>query len=337
MHQCNLRKNTMIIVTGGTGFIGSNLVAALDERDERIVVVDWLGKENKWRNISKRTLEAVVAPEQLPDFLDQYAGEIEIIFHLGAISSTTETDGDLIADTNFRLSRMLWLWCKDNDVRFVYASSAATYGDGKAGFKDVESSSELRQYNPLNAYGWSKHVFDKWVAKQKERGERTPVQSVGLKFFNVYGPNEYHKGSMRSVPVQVYPYAVKHEAFPLFKSHNQEYPDGGQLRDFIWVGDVVQVMLWLLDHHKVNGLFNVGTGQARSFASLAGAVYQATGQSPLIRYKDMPEELRAKYQYFTEADMNKLRAAGYTAPFTPLEEGIRLYVQDYLAKEDQYI
>lgn len=327
----------MILITGGTGFIGSYLAAALDKRGERVAVCDWLGTGDKWRNIAKRDLEHVIAPEKLFDFLNDYAGDIEIIYHMGAISATTETDGDAIAENNFRLSRALWLWCKNNGIRLVYASSAATYGDGKAGFKDEESIEGLAQYQPLNAYGWSKHLFDRWIAQQKGRGDRGPAQCVGLKFFNVYGPNEYHKGGMRSVVHQIFPFAQRGEAFPLFKSHHPDYEDGGQLRDFVWIGDCVNVMLWLLDHPKVNGLFNMGTGQARSFADLARAVYVACGAEPKIAFRDMPEELRGKYQYFTQADMNKLRAAGYTAPFTSLEEGVRQYVQDFLMKPDPYI
>ncbi|NTU76485.1 MAG: ADP-glyceromanno-heptose 6-epimerase [Alphaproteobacteria bacterium] len=327
----------MILVTGGAGFIGSYLVAALDSRGERIAVCDRLGTDDKWRNLAKRDLEAIVPPEQIFDFLDHYVGDIEIIFHMGAISSTTETDADLILDNNFRLSRLLWLWCKENDVRFVFASSAATYGDGSNGFGDVDTVEDLAKLRPLNPYGWSKHLFDRWIARQKGRGDRGPTQSVGLKFFNVYGPNEYHKGSMRSVVHQVFPFAQRGEAFSLFASHNPKYENGGQLRDFIWVGDVVNVMLWLLDHPKVNGLYNLGTGKARSFADLAKAVYAAVGKEPLLTYRDMPEELRARYQYFTEANMNKLRAAGYTAPFTELEEGVRQYVQNYLATTDAYM
>ena len=219
----------MILVTGGAGFIGSNLVAALDNRGERVVVCDWLGTDNKWQNIAKRDLEHIVAPENLPEFLEQNAGDIEIVFHMGAISTTTETDADKIVENNFRLSRILWLWCKDNDVRFVYASSAATYGDGTAGFMDEENSEALAKLKPLNAYGWSKNLFDRWVARQKSRGSNGPTQSLGLKFFNVYGPNEYHKGSQRSVVHQVYPFAAKHEPFALFKSHNPQYPDGGTI------------------------------------------------------------------------------------------------------------
>ncbi len=327
----------MILITGGAGFIGSYLAAQLDQRGERVVVCDRLERGDKWRNIAKRDLEHLIAPEQLADFLNDYAGDIEIIFHMGAISATTETDADAIAENNFRLSRSLWLWSKNNGARFVYASSAATYGDGSAGFKDEESVEGLRAFRPLNAYGWSKHLFDRWIAQQKGRGDKGPVQCVGLKFFNVYGPNEYHKGGQRSVAHQIFPYAQRGEAFSLFKSHHPDYADGGQLRDFVWVGDCADVMLWLLDRPKVNGLFNMGTGRASSFADMASAVYRALGKEPLLTYRDMPEELRGKYQYFTQADMNKLRAAGYTAPFTPVEEGIRLYVQDFLVKEDPYI
>jgi ADP-L-glycero-D-manno-heptose 6-epimerase len=327
----------MIIITGGAGFIGSNLAAALDERGERIVICDRFGTDEKWRNLAKRDLEAIVAPENLMSFLEEHAGDVEIIFHMGAISATTERDADLIVENNFRLSRALWLWCKENDVRLVYASSAATYGDGAVGFKDEESIEALAHLRPLNAYGWSKHLFDRWIARQKGRGDRGPTQCVGLKFFNVYGPNEYHKDNMRSVVDQIYPYVVREEAFPLFRSHNPAYEDGGQLRDFVWVGDCVDVMLWLLDHPKVNGLFNMGAGTARSFKDLASAVYQSAGKDPMIRYRDMPEELRGRYQYFTEADMGKLRAAGYTTPLTTLEEGVKLYVQNYLAQPDRYI
>ncbi|MDD3181823.1 MAG: ADP-glyceromanno-heptose 6-epimerase [Alphaproteobacteria bacterium] len=327
----------MYVVTGGTGFIGSYLAAVLDSRGERVVICDWLGTEDKWRNISKRDLENIVPPEELFDYLNDHADEVEAIFHLGGISATTEKDGDLIAENNFRLTRDLWGWCKNNKCRLIYASSAATYGDGSAGFKDDESIHALSKFNPLNAYGWSKHLVDRWIAQQKAHGVQGPKQCVGLKFFNVYGPNEYHKGGMRSVAHQIFPYAKRGEAFSLFKSHHPDYTDGGQLRDFVWVGDCVDVMIWFLENPKINGLFNMGSGQARSFADMAKAVYVAAGAEPKITYRDMPEELRGKYQYFTQADMTKLREAGYTAPFTQLEEGIRKYVQDFLEKQDPYI
>jgi ADP-L-glycero-D-manno-heptose 6-epimerase len=323
----------MIIVTGGAGFIGSNLVAALEARGERVVVCDWLGSEDKWRNIAKRDLEALIAPEQLDEFLKIQGSDVTAIFHMGAISTTTETDADLIIETNFRLSQKLWAWCREMKVNFIYASSAATYGDGSAGFNDVDSQDGLAKLKPLNPYGWSKHLFDRWLARRIGGSS----QCVGLKFFNVYGPNEYHKGTQRSVVHQIYPFAMRGEAFALFKSHNPEYEDGGQLRDFIWVGDCVNAMLWLCDHPKVSGLFNLGTGKARSFADLAVAVYKAAGKAPLIKYRDMPKELQEKYQYFTEAEMGKLRAAGYTAPFTSLEDGVKQYVQKYLATAEPYI
>jgi len=326
----------MILVTGGAGFIGSNLAAALEARGKRVVVCDWLGKDDKWRNIAKRDLADLIAPEQLFDFL-AYTGEaVEAVFHLGAISATTETDADLIIETNFRLSCALWVWCRDNGKPLIYASSAATYGDGAEGFKDDESIAGLARLRPLNAYGWSKHLFDRWVARQKDSGETMPPQVAGLKFFNVYGPNEYHKGGMRSVVEQVYPFAARREAFPLFKSYRADYTDGGQMRDFVWVGDCTNVMLWLLDNPSVSGLFNVGSGKARSFADLAKAVYTAVGIEPMIAFRDMPEALRGKYQYFTEASLDKLRQVAFKTPTTGLEDGVRLYVK-YLGAEDRYV
>lgn len=327
----------MIVITGGTGFLGSFLAAELDKRNERIVICDWLGTEDKWRNIAKRDIDYLIAPEKIFDFMDVYADEITTIYHLGAISATTEKDGDAIAENNLRLSQDLWHWCAENNTRLIYASSAATYGDGASGFKDIQDIKGLASYQPLNAYGWSKHQFDRWIARQEKRGTKGPSQCVGLKFFNVYGPNEYHKGGMRSVVHQIYPFAQRKEPFKLFKSHHPDYEDGGQLRDFVWVGDCADVMVWFLDNPNVSGLFNMGTGQARSFADLAKAVYVSAGTDPLIEFRDMPEELRGKYQYYTQADMNKLREAGYDKPFTSLEDGIKTYVQDYMAKEDPYI
>ena len=326
----------MILVTGGAGFIGSNLAAGLEARGKRVAVADWLGRGDKWRNLAKRGLEAVVAPERLSEFLAVNAAQIEAVFHMGAISSTTETDADLIIDSNFRLSCNLWVWCRDNGKPFIYASSAATYGDGSNGFVDAETPQALAKLRPLNAYGWSKHLFDRWLAARSETGEKGPPQVAGLKFFNVYGPNEYHKEGMRSVAEQIYPFAKRGEAFPLFKSYNAAYADGGQLRDFVWVGDCVAVMLWLLDNPTVSGLFNVGSGKARSFADLAKAVCEAAGAKPMIAFRDMPENLRGKYQYFTEADLTKLRKAGFAAPTTSLEDGVKHYVR-YLSGEDKYL
>jgi len=328
----------MIVVTGGTGFIGSNLVAGLEAHGcKDIVICDTLGMEDKWRNIAKRELRDIVHPDRLFDYLDTHKEDIEMIFHLGAISSTTEQDADLIVETNVVLSRRLWKWCGKNDTRLVYASSAATYGDGEAGFEDYQSTEDLAKLKPLNAYGWSKHVFDRRVARVLENGtEQVPPQWAGLKFFNVYGPNEYHKDDQMSVICKLYPQVVAGATAKLFKSHNPNYEDGGQLRDFVYVKDCVSVMLWLYENKNVNGLFNVGTGEARSFKDLAEATFSAAGKEPKINYIDMPESLQPKYQYFTQADMTKLRGAGYDKKFTSLEDGVKDFV-GYMSKEDKYL
>jgi ADP-L-glycero-D-manno-heptose 6-epimerase len=323
----------MIVVTGGAGFIGSNLAAALEEHGHQVAICDTLGSGDKWRNIAKRAPADIVPPQRLLDFLAKNDSRIDAVFHLGAISSTTESDVDLIVEQNFRFTGALWEWCRDWKKRLVYASSAATYGDGSAGFDDDASAVALAKLRPLNPYGWSKHAFDrKLAAIDGWRG----AGCVGLKFFNVYGPNEYHKAAQRSVVHQLYPKAAAGEAAVLFKSHNPAYPDGGQQRDFIWVDDCVAVMLWLLNHPDVVGLFNVGTGRARSFADLAGAVFAACGRNARIDFIDTPPAIRDRYQYFTEARMDRLREAGYTAAFTPLEDGVRRYVEQFLAQPDPY-
>jgi ADP-L-glycero-D-manno-heptose 6-epimerase len=327
----------MIIITGGAGFIGSNLVAALEERGERdLVICDRLGQGEKWRNIAKRELAAILPPEGLMDWLAEHARDVQAVFHLGAISSTTERDADLVAATNFSLSLALWEWCAATETRFIYASSAATYGDGSAGFDDDARPEALATLRPLNAYGWSKHLFDRRVARLVARGAARPPQWAGLKFFNVYGPNEAHKGAMMSVVAQIYPRAAAGERCRLFRSHRAGIADGGQRRDFVAVRDCVEMLLFLYDHPAVSGLFNSGTGQARSFADLAAAVYRALGREPMIDYVDTPPEIRSVYQYLTEARMERLRAAGYSRPATSLEEGVRDYVQTYLAAADPY-
>jgi len=328
----------MIVVTGGAGFIGSCLLASLEKRGVRdLVVCDWLGSDEKWRNIAKRDLFDIVTPERLQEFLNDHARDVEMIFHLGAISSTTATDGDLVVDRNLRFSQMVWQWCVAHGVRFVYASSAATYGDGASGFDDVASVEGLAHYQPLNLYGWSKHAFDRQIARSLESGRPRPPQWAGLKFFNVYGPNEYHKGGQQSVVAHLYPKIAAGEPARLFKSGHPDYADGGQLRDFIWVGDTVDVMLWLLDTPAASGLFNVGTGQARSFEDLAKAVFTASGREEAIEYFEMPDQLRSTYQYFTQARVERLRAAGYTRSFTSLEDGVATYVRDFLATTDPYM
>ncbi len=327
----------MIVITGGAGFIGSNLVAALEDRQTaELVVCDGLGKDDKWRNIAKRDLAAIVPPDQMLDYLDGHAGRIDTIFHLGAVTSTTESDADLIVATNFTLSLRLWHWCAHTGTRLIYASSAATYGDGAQGFDDDPAIPALARLRPLNPYGWSKHLFDRRVARLIADGAVVPRQWAGLKFFNVYGPNEYHKGDMASVISRLYPRLVAGEPARLFRSCHPDYPDGGQVRDFVWVGDCVAVMLWLYDHPEICGLFNVGSGQARSWLDLANSVFAAAGLPPRIEFIDMPEALRDRYQYFTQARVDRLRAAGFDRPFTRLEDGTDAYVGRYLSQSDPY-
>lgn len=327
----------MIVVTGGAGFIGSNLVAGLEEAGAGPVsVVDRLGTDDKWKNLRRRALDELVDPAALDDFLERRGGEIRTVVHMGAISATTEKDADLVIETNYRLSQRLWRWCASRGVPLLYASSAATYGDGSAGFDDDGSSEALARLVPLNAYGWSKHAFDRWVARQVESGAPAPPQWVGLKFFNVYGPNEYHKGDMRSVVTKAFPAAARGEPTTLFRSHHPDYPDGGQMRDFVYVKDCVDVMLWLLEHPEISGLFNLGTGRAQSWLELMEALYGAVGRRMEVRWIDTPEEIRDRYQYYTCARMDRLRAAGYTRPFRPVEEGVADYVREHLATDDPY-
>ena len=326
----------MILVTGGAGFIGSNVVAALADAGQDVAICDQLGNGDKWRNVAKHALADIVAPDACLDWLAAQGRRIEAVVHLGAISSTTERDLDALVRNNFRFSLDLWHWCAGNGARLIYASSAATYGDGAAGFDDDNDPAALAKLRPLNGYGWSKQAFDRRAIALAERGGPAPRQWVGLKFFNVYGPNEYHKDDMRSVVCKAYPTAAAGDAVTLFKSHHPDYADGGQSRDFIYVRDCVDVILWLLERRDVSGLFNLGTGKARSFADLIGALFKALGANARIAYADTPAEIRDKYQYFTEARMDRLRAAGYDRPFTSLEDGVADYVRNYLAADDPY-
>ena len=327
-----------IVVTGGAGFIGSNIVARLTAEDVYdVVVCDRLETADlaKWKNIAKHPIADFWQPEELLEMLERHAEEIEAVVHMGAISATTEPDADLILRTNYALSRDLWDWCAIRDARFIYASSAATYGDGLDGFEDDDSLPALASLRPLNAYGYSKMLFDQYAARQSDRGQ-SPSQWAGLKFFNVYGPNEGHKGTMKSVVAQIWPKVAADETVTLFRSHNPDYADGGQMRDFVFVDDVVDIIVWLIDNPAIFGIFNAGSGQARSFLDLAKATFAAAGKTPAIAYVDTPKVIRDKYQYFTEAKMDRLRAAGYAGQATPLEEGVRRYVQDYLSTSDPY-
>jgi ADP-L-glycero-D-manno-heptose 6-epimerase len=325
----------MLLVTGGAGFIGSNLVAALNDAGRAdVAVCDVLGHDGKWRNLAKRQLADIVPPAELPAWLK--GRRLDALIHLGAISETTATDGDLVIETNFRLSMRLLDWCAASATPFIYASSASTYGDGAQGFRDDASIPALKALRPMNLYGWSKHLFDMAVAERAARGEKLPPQWTGLKFFNVFGPNEYHKGAMMSVLARRFDDIKAGRPVQLFKSHREGIADGDQRRDFIYVDDVVRVMMWLLAVPSVSGIFNVGTGQARSFRDLMLSAYAALGTAPDIRYVDMPEPIRGSYQYFTQSEVDRLTGAGYNGGFTALETAVETYVTAYLDTADRF-
>jgi len=325
----------MLLVTGGAGFIGSNVVAALNEAGRGdVAVCDLLGSDGKWRNLAKRQLADIIPPAELAEWLK--GRRLDAVIHLGAISETTATDGDLVIETNFRFSLRLLDWCAQNATPFIYASSAATYGDGAQGFADEPSLAALKTLRPMNLYGWSKHLFDMAVAERAARGQRLPPQWAGLKFFNVFGPNEYHKGTMMSVLARRFDDIKAGRAVQLFKSHREGIADGDQRRDFIYVDDVVRVVMWLLATPEVTGLFNVGTGEARSFKELMLSAYGALGLKPNIQYVDMPEQIRGSYQYFTQARVDRLRSAGYNGGFTAFEDAVAAYVRDYLDSADRF-
>ncbi|MBB3890059.1 ADP-L-glycero-D-manno-heptose 6-epimerase [Phenylobacterium haematophilum] len=327
----------IIFVTGGAGFIGSNIVAKLAEDPSLdVVVCDRLREAElgKWRNIAKHPIGDFVAPEAMFDWLEKRWRDVELVVHMGAVSSTTEPDADKIIHSNFTLSRDLFRWCADHQRRFIYASSAATYGDS-TDFRDRDDLEWLAGLRPLNTYGWSKALFDLFAARQAAR-DYAPPQWVGLKFFNVYGPNEEHKHSMKSVASQIWPKVRDGHSVQLFKSYREGIPDGGQTRDFVYVRDVADVIGWLAKNEQVNGIYNLGSGTARTFEDLARAVFTAAGREPEIEYTPMPPAIRDKYQYFTQANMERLQEAGYNQPMTTLEDGVSDYVKRYLSQPDPY-
>ena len=316
-----------IIVTGGAGFIGRNIVAALNARGrDDIIIVDNLGKSEKWKNLVGLRYEDYRDKDLfLTDVLCNTLPRAEAVFHMGACTSTTEKDAGYLAENNYRCTRSLCEWCLENGARFIYASSAATYGDGSLGYSDDDAVTPTLR--PLNMYGYSKQMFDLWALKR-----RLFDRIVGMKYFNVYGPCEDHKGDMRSVVHKAHDQIRKTGEVQLFKSYKPEYKDGEQMRDFSYVKDAVNVTLHFFDNRDVSGLFNCGTGRARTWIALVTAVFAAMGKEPNIRFIEMPEHLREKYQYHTQADMTKLRSAGYAAAFTSLVEGVRDYVQNYLGE-----
>ena len=322
----------MIIVTGGAGFIGSALIAALNKRQiTDILVVDELGTDHKWRNLRNLSFADYVEKDDFLEMVieDKLDSSTEAIFHLGACSDTTETNASYLIKNNYEYSKLLAQWATDADIRFIYASSAATYGDGSAGFSDDQEKIEILR--PLNMYGYSKHLFDLWA-----RRAGLLKKIVGLKYFNVFGPNEYHKADMRSFCIKAFEQITSTGKVRLFKSYKPEYADGEQLRDFIYVKDAVDMTLFFYDEPQLRGLFSIGTGKARTWNELVKAVFAAMGKEPNIEYIEMPESIRNQYQYFTEADITKLQKAGYKKEITPLEDAIKDYVQSYL-QTDEYL
>ena len=325
----------MLLVTGGAGFIGSNIVASLNEAGRTdIAVCDVLGKDGKWRNLQKRQLADFVPPPDLTRWLE--GRKLDAVIHMGAISETTARDGDAVMDSNFRLSLALLDWCTAARTPLIYASSAATYGDGDGGFTDDWTLPALRKLRPMNLYGWSKHLFDLALVDRFNKGQKLPPQWAGLKFFNVFGPNEYHKGEMMSLVAKRFDEAKSGQPVRLFKSHRPGIADGDQRRDFLYVDDAVAVVRWLMETPKVSGIFNVGTGKARSFKDLISAMFTALGRAPDIQYIAMPETIRDSYQYFTESSVENLRRAGYNAGFSSIEDGVMRYVDAYLDQPDRY-
>ncbi|HPD57324.1 MAG TPA: ADP-glyceromanno-heptose 6-epimerase [Smithellaceae bacterium] len=323
----------MIIVTGGAGFIGSAFVWKLNQQGvDDIIIVDQLGSDDKWKNLVNRRFTDCLHKDDFIKIVQEDKGpwKVRAVIHMGACSSTTERDADYLWENNYLYSRRVAEWSLRHNIRFIYASSAATYGDGTLGFSDDHE--KIGSLKPINMYGYSKHVFDLWVLKNKLENKMT-----GIKFFNVFGPNEYHKGDMTSVIYKAFNQIRETGKVRLFKSYKKEYPHGGQLRDFVYIKDCVDVMWWFLNNPDANGIYNLGTGKARTWKDLIKAVFAAMERKTNIQFVEMPEAIRKQYQYFTEAQMNKLKTAGYAVNFAPLEETVRDYVVNYLQNPDPYL
>ncbi len=324
-------RNAVILVTGAAGFIGSCMVGYLNRKGyQNIIIADEFTEDEKKHNYDDKKICARVDREELFDWLNRYQLRVDFVFHLGARTDTTEFDYSIHERLNVEYSKKIWNHCTEKNIPLVYASSAATYGGGEFGYKDDHDI--LEKLKPLNPYGVSKNEFDKWALKQKKQ----PPFWAGLKFFNVYGPNEYHKGRMASVVMHAFNQVQDTGKVKLFKSHHASYQDGEQLRDFVYVKDVVDICYWLMQQQPAPGLYNVGTGKARTFKDLVRAIFTSIGKEPVIEFIDTPLDIRDKYQYFTEADMHKLRQAGYKETFYSLEDGIHTYVQHFLLGKKYY-
>jgi len=319
----------MIIVTGGAGFIGSALIAALNKRQiTDILIVDQLGTDRKWKNLRNLSFADYVEKDDFLELVieDKLDSSVDAVFHLGACSDTTETNASYLIKNNYEYSKLLAQWTTTDNIHFIYASSAATYGNGSVGFSDDQE--KIENLRPLNMYGYSKHLFDLWA-----RRAGLLKKIVGLKYFNVFGPNEYHKGDMRSFVVKAFEQINDTSKVRLFKSYKPEYADGEQSRDSIYVKDAVDMTLFFYDNPQLNGLFNIGTGKARTWNDLVKAVFAAMGKKPNIEYIEMPESIRNQYQYYTCADITNLRKAGYDKETSSLEDAIKDYIQNYLQKD----
>jgi len=326
----------MIILTGGGGMIGSMIAWHLNTQMnfDDFVIVDDLINEQQENNFNKRKFIEYIAKDDLEKYLNDKKN-VSAVIHMGAISATTESNFNRLLQSNIRFSQALWHWCAENKVPFIYASSAATYGDGSVGYDDNES--ELDKLSPLNAYGYSKHFFDRWVQLELSKNQPTPPQWCGLKFFNVYGPNEYHKGRMASVVFHSFNQFKETNQIKLFKSEHPSYADGMQVRDFIYVKDAVKIIIFFLNNNNFSGLYNAGTGNAETFKALADAVLINTnGQPDNIKYIEMPNDLKGKYQYYTQATMNKINSIGFNDNFMNLKEGVTDYLENYLLTSDRY-
>jgi len=326
----------MIILTGGGGMIGSMIAWHLNTQMnfDDFVIVDDLINEQQENNFNKRKFIEYIAKDDLEKYLNDKKN-VSAVIHMGAISATTESNFNRLLQSNIRFSQALWHWCAENKVPFIYASSAATYGDGSVGYDDNES--ELDKLSPLNAYGYSKHFFDRWVQLELSKNQPTPPQWCGLKFFNVYGPNEYHKGRMASVVFHSFNQFKETNQIKLFKSEHPSYADGMQVRDFIYVKDAVKIIIFFLNNNDFSGLYNAGTGNAETFKALAEAVLINTkGQPNDIKYIEMPNDLKGKYQYYTQATMNKINSIGFNDNFMNLKEGVTDYLENYLLTSDRY-
>ena len=326
----------MIILTGGGGMIGSMIAWHLNTQmnfDDFVIVDDLINKQQE-NNFNKRKFIEYIEKDDLKKYLSDKKN-VSAVIHMGAISATTESNFNRLLQSNIRYSQALWYWCAENKVPFIYASSAATYGDGSVGYDDNES--ELDKLSPLNAYGYSKHFFDRWVQLELSKNQPTPPQWCGLKFFNVYGPNEYHKGRMTSVVFHSFNQFKETNQIKLFKSEHPSYADGMQVRDFIYVKDAVKIIIFFLNNNNFSGLYNAGTGNAETFKALAEAVLINTkGQPNDIKYIEMPNDLKGKYQYYTQATMNKINSIGFNDNFMNLKEGVTDYLESYLLTSDRY-